>query len=327
MSSAAIRKAFVLGAGLGKRLRPLTTSLPKPLIPIYQKPLITFAFDHLIASGITDLMVNTHHCAEAYGALFPHSEGTFSYRGATVTLRNEPVLLETGGGIKNIEDWVQEEPFLVYNGDILTDVSIQDLIFHHREGGNAATLLLRSKGGPLHVQWDSETGEVVDIGRKIGANYEGTGFLFSGVYILEPMIFSRLKAGEITSIIPIFLEMIRRGGKVGGFLQDEGMWFDLGTREAYLEVHRELARRNFQFSYSVPQPWPVRIAESAKVANDISLEGVVVIGEGSHVAAGAKLQDTIVWENAEIASGSALNGCIVTSGQSVEGYFTEKDFG
>ena len=92
-----IKQAFVLAAGLGTRLRPLTDDLPKPLIPVGLKPLITFAFDHLIADlGVEEFIVNTHHCPEAYGEAFPTAE----YRGRTLRFRHEPVLLDSAGGIK-----------------------------------------------------------------------------------------------------------------------------------------------------------------------------------------------------------------------------------
>src|ERR1700692_839488 len=94
-----VRKAFVLGAGLGTRLRPLTNLVPKPLLPIFGKPLITFALDHLRQAGIEKFWVNSHHLAEKFAAQFPRGE----YNGASVELVHEPELLETGGGIKNIE--------------------------------------------------------------------------------------------------------------------------------------------------------------------------------------------------------------------------------
>jgi len=96
---AAIKQAFVLGAGLGTRLRPLTDELPKPLVPIFQKPLITFALDHLIDIGIQEFVINTHRLPEAFAKAFPEK----SYFGTSLRFVNEPVLLETGGGIKNIE--------------------------------------------------------------------------------------------------------------------------------------------------------------------------------------------------------------------------------
>src|SRR5260221_425111 len=122
-----MNKAFVLGAGLGTRLRPLTDQLPKPLIPVFHKPLICYAFDHLLASGVREFIVNTHHLPEKYADAFPDS----IYKGTPVTFRHEPVLLETAGGIANIADLVRDESFLVYNGDILTDLPLAPLINEH----------------------------------------------------------------------------------------------------------------------------------------------------------------------------------------------------
>src|SRR3954469_8725101 len=98
MGSSRITQAFVLGAGLGTRLKPLTDDLPKPLVPIFQKPLITFAFDHLIASGVQEFIVNTHHLPERFAETFPETH----YRGIPITFVHEAIRLETGGGIKNV---------------------------------------------------------------------------------------------------------------------------------------------------------------------------------------------------------------------------------
>jgi len=130
-----IKKAFVLGAGLGTRLRPLTERLPKPLVPVWNRPLITYAFDHIISDlGIQDFMVNTHHCPSAYDDAFPDGK----YGDASLSFRHEPVLLDTAGGIDNIRDWLgKEEPFLVYNGDILTNLPLQKAWESHQESGNS----------------------------------------------------------------------------------------------------------------------------------------------------------------------------------------------
>src|ERR1700752_1135745 len=119
-----ITHAFVLGAGLGTRLRPLTEDLPKPLIPIFQKPLVTFALDHLIGAGVKSFVINTHRLPKLFQSFF----ATREYAGLPTTLIHEPDLLETGGGIKNAESHFGSEPFLTYSGDILTDVELQPLI-------------------------------------------------------------------------------------------------------------------------------------------------------------------------------------------------------
>jgi len=115
-----ISQAFVLSAGLGTRLQPLTDDLPKPLIPIFQKPLVTFALDHLLGVGVDKFVINTHRLPELFQSFFNRSD----YGGHPVTLVHEPELLETGGGIKNAERCLGSDPFITYSGDILTDVNL-----------------------------------------------------------------------------------------------------------------------------------------------------------------------------------------------------------
>ena len=252
----AITRAFVLGAGLGKRLRPLTERRPKPLVPLYHKPLITFAFDHLISCGVESFAANTHHCPEAYRTHLGERDGQALYRGHPVSFRHEPVLLDTGGGIKNVEDLIGDTPFVVYNGDVLADFPLAPLIDAHLAGGQIATLALRSSGGPLHIQCDAQSGLVSDIRGTIGTRSDPS-FLFTGISVLSPEIFRHIPAGEVISIIPTYLEILRQGGKIGGVVIDEGLWFDLGTREAYLDAHRLLAPGGYRLSHAMPG-WPSR---------------------------------------------------------------------
>ncbi len=311
-------RAFVLGAGLGTRLRPLTEFRPKPLVPIYGKPLITFAFDHLIASGVSSFTVNTHHCAEAYDRLV----GTTHYRDIPLTLQHEPVLLETGGGIKNVEDLLGGEPFIVYNGDVLADFPLQPAIDRHLQSGNLATLLLRSSGGPLHIQ--CRDGRVTDIRHQLGSS-DDLSFLFSGITILSPEIFRHIPAGKIVSIIPIYLELIRCGAKVGGEIVDNGLWFDLGTRDSYLEAHAMLRPGGRRLSY-IREDWPIPVHPSSQVAANARIEGVCSIGAGARVGAGAILKDCVLWENSSVAPGARLTRCVVRNGQEAAGTFQDRDF-
>ena len=131
-----------MAAGLGTRLRPLTDELPKPLIPIFQKPLVTFALDHLIGVGVNRFVINTHRHPQLFQDFFAARK----YAGFPITLVHEPDLLETGGGIKNAESHFGSKPFLTYSGDILTDVELQPLIDEHFRRGNDVTLALRHTG-------------------------------------------------------------------------------------------------------------------------------------------------------------------------------------
>lgn len=313
-----ITQAFVLGAGLGTRLRPLTDEVPKPLVPIFQKRLITFAFDHLIDAGCTRLIVNTHHRPEVYEQLM-----TASYRGVSVHYRHEPVLLETGGGIANVGDLLGNNPFLVYNGDILSDLPIAPLLAAHESSGNMVTLALRSGGGPQHVALDRASGKLVDIRNQLGTGAPDE-FVFTGIYVAGPEFIDMLAPGVKRSVIPTFLELIRKG-KLGGAVIDGGHWWDVGTRAAYVELHRQLPQLNFPQYPVDDRDWRRPIHPNAEVDATAQIRGVSVIGAGATVAAGAQLDDTIVWPDAQISSRSRLRNCIVRSHSIADGDFSDLD--
>jgi NDP-sugar pyrophosphorylase family protein len=310
-------KAFILGAGLGTRLHPLTERRPKPLVPIYGKPLITFAFDHLIASGITSFAVNTHHCPEAYATHL----GDSSYRGHPLAFRHEPVLLETGGGIKNVEDLIGCDPFVVYNGDVLADFPLRPAIERHRSSGNIATLLLRSSGGPLHIQCGD--GRVSDIRNTIGKANDPS-FLFTGITVLSPEIFRHIPEG-IVSIIPVYLSLLRAGIPICGEVVDEGLWCDLGNRDAYLDAHARLQPGGQRLSY-LPDGWPQSVQEPADVAPSARVEGACSIGSASRVGADAVLKDCVLWENATVLPGARLTRCVIRDGMVAGGTAMGVDF-
>jgi mannose-1-phosphate guanylyltransferase/mannose-1-phosphate guanylyltransferase/phosphomannomutase len=310
---AAITQAFVLAAGLGTRLRPLTEDLPKPLVPIFQKRLITFAFDHLIGIGITKFFVNTHHLPERFEEIFPGS----TYRDRQIDFHHEPVLLETAGGIANIAGSLRPEPLLIYNGDILTDLPVERLIEHHFRSGNLVTLALRSNAQPKDIALDSRNGRVVDIRNQLGTDALGE-FVLTGVYVVDPKFVERLERGVKRSVIPHFLELIRNGEKLGGLVIDEGHWWDVGNRAAYLQLHRDLPALSFP-SYPVDDPeWRLPIHPRAIVDPTAEVRGCSVIGQDCRVGAEAILEDTILWPGAQIASRSELSSCIVRTRKSVQ---------
>lgn len=309
----------MLGAGLGERLRPLTDQLPKPLVPVFHRPLITYAFDHLQADlGVKEFIVNTFHLSEAYEQAFP--DGT--YKGAPVRLRKDaPVRLETAGGLANVRDLLDGSgAFVVYNGDILTDLPLQPLVEAHRRGGHLVTLALRSAGPALHIGFDPVTGKVTDIRNRLGTGNEGE-YLFTGIYVVEPAFFEWLTPGKPESVIPIFLKLIQEGRQLGGVVIDEGNWWDLGNRETYLEAHRSLAKLGAGFPrYGGAVPCAVCAPEG------VTLTGTNVIGTGAQVAAGAALQDCVLWPHAIVESGAKLERCIVRSHVTASGIHTGADF-
>lgn len=311
-----IKTAFVAGAGLGKRLRPLTQDRPKPLVPFFNRPLITYVFDALEAVGIERVVINTHYCASRYDDILSLTEGRGRYQTMQLECIHEPVLLETGGGIRNAAKLFGAEPVLVHNGDIFSSVDLEGLIRTHAKAGGEVTAHLRSFGGPLQVTFDRESGCIQDF-RGTLAGEMGEECLFSGIYIVEPRFIERIPPDEIISVIPVFLDMLRSNIPIAGFLDDTGTWADLGTREAYLDAHAILSRDK-----QSPQ---IYVHPTAKVDASAELRGFVVIGANAEVGGHTIIEDSVIWENAKITSGAHLMRCIVRDHQIAAGQMKSQD--
>lgn len=227
-----IKTAFILGAGLGLRLRPLTEKIPKPLLPVGGRPLITYAMDHLIGAGIERFIVNTHHCPVAYQTSFPD----WSYRQRPIIFRHEPVLLETGGGLKNIEDLIeQDEAIIVYNGDIISNLNLDMLLEAREKLGGEACLALRSTGHLLNVELGAG-GTVCDI-RDMLDRRGARRCQFTGIYTVERRFLRRLVKDRIESVVPAFIRLLEQDPRgVTGIILDDGCWNDIGSVQEYEKV-------------------------------------------------------------------------------------------
>lgn len=180
-------RAFILAAGEGTRLRPLTEKIPKPLIPIFHKPLLTFALDHFLSLGIQEIGINTRYLWEKFYQAFsvprerPSSNGenTFlaegNYSGHPLHFFREPVPIDSGGALRNARSFLEKEPFLLHNGDTLSTVPLTDLIQHHRNSGSMATLLLREEGRLKNVGYDAAKNEITSIRGIIPSSTQSNG--------------------------------------------------------------------------------------------------------------------------------------------------------
>lgn len=307
--------AFILAAGLGTRLAPLTDLLPKPLIPVFHKPLLTFALDSVIAAGFGEIAFNTHHLPGAFAEEFGfHPE----YRGRSLRSFHEPLLLDTGGGIRNARPGLGEGTFLVYNGDILADMPLARLLDHHRASGSLATLLLRPGGGKANVLFDPKAGEIRDLRGELGST-EGIPVVYSGIALFEQAIFDWIPSDGPYSVIDALIAAMRAGNRVGGLLVEEGLWIDLGTPAAYLESHRLLASGS-RPSYLSEQDWPVAIHPEATVFPGAVFEGTVSVAPGAVIGKNARIKDSVIWPGAIIGADAVIEECVVSGRVPVGGH-------
>lgn len=292
-------KAFILGAGLGNRLRPLTDRLPKPLVPLFHRPLAEWAMAACSRAGIERFAINTHHLPDAWNGFGAENEVTFFH---------EPVLLETGGGLKNIAAWIGNDALLVHNGDIFSTLPLEKLIAAHETSGLPVTLALRSEGTAKHIAIAAAGTRVTDI-RNILDLAEGT-HVFSGIYCVNPSFLNGIPAGEKISVIPAFLELAK-AGKLGAVVLDEGIWLDLGDRDSYLQAHRELALAPAIHATAMVEP-------GALVERSI-------IGPGAVVTAGAVVRDSVIWPDGLVGGDAVLERCIVFSGIAANGHHQDRN--
>lgn len=302
--STPVTQAFILGAGLGTRLRPLTDRLPKPLVPLFHRPLAAWAMDACNRAGIRRFAINTHHLPEAWEDFQARPD----IRENDITFFHEPVLLETGGGLKNLGSWIGNEPVLVHNGDIFSTLPLEKLIAAHHASGLPVTLTLRSDGAEKRIALDASLTRVTDVRHELG-RAKGT-HVFSGIYCVSPGFLDLIPAAEKISVIPAFLELARRG-ELGAIVLDEGVWLDLGDRDSYLQAHRELDLG--------PAIHPRAVIEAGAIVENS------FVGPGAEIAAGAVVRDSVIWPGGRVSANAVLDECIVCSGEPVHGRHSGAD--
>lgn len=312
-------KGFILAAGEGTRLRPLTEKIPKPLIPVFHKPLLTFILDHFLALGIREIGINTRYLWENFYTEFSvrseepssNGEGTFiaqgNYHGKPLHFFREPVHLDTGGALRNARLFLEQETFLLHNGDMFSNIPLTDFVKHHHQSGAIVTLLLRDEGPLNNVGFDEKRNQVVSI-RGVSSTTENTPlFFYPGIALIEPAFLHWLAPTGPTSLIDALLAAIEAGEKVGGFINNDGSVSDLGTVEAYLKIHKSIHKNGWSF------PFPLH--------REKNLSWPTAIHPTSNIAPSAKLVETvIVGPHAQVGENTKLTNCILLPGTSVPPY-------
>lgn len=299
--------AFILGAGLGTRLRPLTNRLPKPLVPVAHQPLLTWAMRHLEADLGTDrFVINTHHLPDAFAREFPDAR----WQGHPLHFRHEPILLDTGGGLANVRDLLPAgESIALYNGDILCDAPLAPLAAEHAHSDADVTMLLRPGGHLCNVVCTADpgsddtpaSGPIRDIRGLLGS--DGPRYQFAGIAMLGPRFLDFLPpAGEIFSLIPVIVDAISSGLCVRGVISNDGLWSDLGTPESVLATHRNLLDRPFPRYAPIPLP---RLHPDATIA-PATVDTFSWVGPGVIVPPGCHITRSVLLAGTRLEPGESV---------------------
>lgn len=307
-------KAMLLAAGLGTRLRPLTNTLPKPMLPVLNRPLIGWIVEHAIAAGVREFVVNLHYLPEAIERYlpkaFPDAAFTFSY---------EPEILGTGGALRKVHTLLDsEDDFFLANGDTIQRPPLAALRSARRANDALAALTLRHPPtGDKYtaVYWEAAAPQAGSAGSDVdgdqSANTQSgaiTGFgsgtgealMFSGSHCISRRALDLLPDRPFSGIVKdVYL---RTGERLAGVVADDPFWFDIGTPQRYLGATQAMLDGR-----SV-------IAPTSRVRGSVT-QSVI----GARSAVDGTLTGTIVWDDCRIAEGVRLDRCIVAHGVELTG--------
>lgn len=234
----AVKKAVVLAAGFGSRLRPLTLSRPKPLLPVMGEPMLARILDMLVSWGVEEIVINAHHLAGQIADFADEYSGGASAKGVKISVSREERILGTGGVLKPLADWIGDDPFWMVNGDIvIEDVDPEPVeAAFERSGGFAACWMSRDFG-PRTVEADPE-GRVCNW-RSDDAGFPGT-YTYCGLALLSPQVLGYLPDAEFSSIVDAYENAMMTDAKfVVGVELPESCWCDAGTLDVYRELNSE----------------------------------------------------------------------------------------
>ncbi len=266
-------KAFILSAGLGERLRPITEELPKPLLPVFGKSILERIIERLSVLKLDGIGINLHYMKDMIekrlrGKNLLHN----------ITIFYEKNILGTGGGIKNAEEFLKDNIFIVHNGDIISDINLQSLIDEHISNGCIATLAINSEPEYRNIIID-KNGYLSDI-RKPSPEEEA--FTFTGIAIYSPRIFRYIPDGN-SSIINAWLNAIKDGERIKTLDVSKYFWADTGTPLTYAKTLIELLKKNGETLYISPR---------ARIDGEV--DGYAVIEGDSVIKKGSCIKDCII---------------------------------
>jgi len=326
-------KAVILVGGEGTRLRPLTYSTPKTMVPILNRPFLEHMLKYMKSHRIDDVVLALCYLPDHIKDYFGDGSG----HGVKLTYVVEDSPLGTAGAVKNVAQHL-DETFFIFNGDVFTDMNLTAMLETHRKKSAKATIALTSVDDPTMygvVETDSN-GRVKRFIEKPKREAVTTNTINAGTYILEPDLLDYIPANQSymfeRGLFPLLLE---RGDPFYSF-NSHGYWIDIGTPEKYMQVNNDLLAGDitteFPGSAYSRNVWteagcnihpkakldgPVVIGRNCVIEAQAHIKGPVVIGPNCSIGAGSLVEKSIVWHNVKIGKGAKLQQCIIADAVSI----------
>lgn len=309
-------KALVLAGGFGTRLRPLSCSRPKMLFPIANKPLIDYTLEALSKEESVDTVIL---------AVYYMAESLVRYLGPTkydlgILYSREQRPLGTGGPVKKAEDMLNNGPFMVMNGDLLTDFDFKRLIEYHKEKGGIATIALTqvsdpSRYGSVELDWE---GRITRFVEKPEFGMAPSNLINAGIYIMEPEIFDYIPDGRKVRIETEVFPKLAEEQKLYGF-ESHGFWMDIGEPQDYLIANALMLSKGSpnecgeesKIDPSAVIMKPCNFGDNVRIGADCVIGTNVSLGDNVQIGKGCKIENSVVFNGATIEDYSSVKGAIL----------------
>jgi len=310
-------KAMILAAGVGSRLEPLTCNIPKPMVPVANRPAMEHIIRLLEKSGIRDIAANLWYLPQKVQDYF----GSGEKWGVSLTYSLENELLGTAGGVKQLEKFF-DETFIVISGDALTDIDIGHLVKVHKERNALATIALKPVSDPRQfgVVITDDAGRIQSFQEKPAPSEALSCLANTGIYIFEPGIFAYIPAGEVYDFgKQVFPRLVGDGLPFYGHVIND-YWCDIGSLTQYRLAHYDVL--SGQVKISIPGMWSrgaIYVGEGAYIAPNAAIGSKVIVGANCHICEGVEIfGETVIGDNCIIDSGAAVFGSIIWNNTRLE---------
>lgn len=230
-------KAFILAAGYGTRLRPLTLKMPKPLISVWGKPVIAHAIDNLMRVGIDGFVINLHYFGDKIKRYI-----SLNYPDMVFNYSIEEKILDTGGGLKKASVFLKDSDFVVHNGDIVTSIDFNSIIYFHKKNLNDVTVVVMERETSRKLCFDENMRLCgwVNEDKKItkGDTQTVMRYAFCGIHIISPSVFSFMPSEDVFGIFDFYMSNLDKL-KITGFVVKPRYWYDVGDILKLTEIRKE----------------------------------------------------------------------------------------
>ena len=305
-------KAVIMAGGFGTRIQPLTGSMPKPMIPLFNRPIMLHIVELLKKYEITELVMLLYH-QPFYIKNFFRDGSDF---GVKITYVTPIADMGTAGAVKAAEKYLDER-FMVISGDLLTDFNLKKIIDFHTDNKAKATITLTSVKDPLQfgvVITDKEK-RITQFLEKPGWGEVISDTINTGIYVLEPEILKYIPEGENFDFSQdLFPLMLKKKDALYG-VTAKGYWRDIGNTDSYREAYHDIFKGKIDLKIDEPRQelagMDLRIGADVKLENAAGLEGTVVVGDNSQILGDVRIKDSVIGRNCTIEAGVRLNRCIV----------------